>query len=133
MSKEKRPAAANCEAQTKSSKQPDIVSAIRPAPQQDAAVADLEWFASHRGRNHRLRLALPDEIEQIDGPAPDGKFAYVAVQQLEPAVLARLMFWGTPAPVDTDSASEDDCAEVFSIISNKRWGVVIDDLREVRR
>ncbi|MFO1126475.1 MAG: hypothetical protein U1E25_15115 [Methylocystis sp.] len=103
------------------------------AKQARSDAADREWFASHHDRSHRLRLALPDEIEQAEGPAPDGKWVYVAIRQIEPGLLAKLVFWASPAPVDTDAAIEEDCADVFAIMVVKGWVIIIDDLREERQ
>jgi hypothetical protein len=70
---------------------------------------DRDWFGQHKHRSHRIRPALPGELDQVDGfPADhmnvlkalarEGKLNFcVVVRQIEPGVRIRVLSaWKSP-------------------------------------
>jgi hypothetical protein len=67
-----------------------------------ASDGDRDWFARNLHRSHRLRRALPNEVEAM-GASPDkAAGAWVVVRQVEPGLRIRTPFMPPSPPPDDE-------------------------------
>ncbi len=93
-----------------------------------ATASDGVFFRTHRSREFRARLALPDEFPII--PRLVGDAIFIAVRRLGPMLRARIAFVA-PASSPVDSFTDAEAEAVWDHVVVGDGIIVIDDMSRV--